>query len=295
MPRTTGGLRTDAAARLAGVRDQRPEWSAWIGMLEEVASHESRVTSHESRVMSQESRVESRESRVENPAAPLLHGRVLRIDAGETGRLLERLATKASDLDNGRSLLGYRPSGEESLGLIGAAVRQDRDAIAAFALARDLDPGALASIAHLAALPLLRASGRELQGEIPEYWPHGYCPVCAAWPILAERRGLDRSRRLRCGRCASEWEMEWLVCAYCGERDHRSLGSLVPEDAGDTVKVETCAGCGGYLKSFATLQAIPDFDLLLKDLETLELDLIALERGYGRPEGSGVGLDVEVV
>jgi FdhE protein len=70
------------------------------------------------------------------------------------------------------------------------------------------------------------------------------------------------------------------------------LGSLVTEDDSDMLKVETCAGCRGYLKSIATLQAIPPFELLLKDLETVELDLVALERGYSRPEGGGFDLEV---
>jgi FdhE protein len=144
-------------------------------------------------------------------------------------------------------------------------------------------------------LPLLRSSGHALQDQIPRHWPHGYCPVCAAWPILAERRGLDRSRRLRCGRCAGEWEIEWLICVYCGERDHRQLGSLVSEGDGERLKVETCASCVGYLKSIATLQAIPAFELLLRDLETVELDLVALERDYSRPEQNGFPLQVRVV
>ncbi len=235
----------------------------------------------------------ARESRVEG--APLIHGRTIEVDAAELQRLIGRLLKKASELEGSGSLRGYRPTKEATVQLIAAAVRQDRDAIAVIAAAEGLDTGALVSVSHLAALPLLRASGRELQDRIPEYWPYGYCPICAAWPILAERRGLDRSRRLRCGRCASEWEMEWLLCAYCGERDHQKLGSLVQEDAGDTLKVETCVSCHGYLKSLATLQAIPPFELLLRDLETLELDLVALDRGYGRPEGSGVAVEVEIV
>jgi FdhE protein len=75
-----------------------------------------------------------------------------------------------------------------------------------------------------------------------------------------------------------------LWCTYCGERDHRKLGSLVPEGEGDMLKVETCESCRGYLKSLATLQAMPPFELLLRDLETVELDLVAVERGYGRPK-----------
>jgi len=287
MPRTAGSLWTDASARLAEIGAQRPEWSGWIGLLAEVARYESRVSGRESRVSSRGSGLGSRE-------APLLQHRVLRLDGAEAQELFVHLVDKASDLEGGASLSRYRPSRAEALELIGAAARQDQSAIATIALTKNLDGGALESVAHLAALPLLRAAGGELLDQIPEYWPHGYCPVCAAWPLLAERRGLDRSRRLRCGRCAGEWEMEWLLCAYCGERNHQKLGSLVLEDAGDTLKVETCASCNGYLKSFATLQAIPAFELLLKDLETVELDLAALERGYKKPAGGGITLDVEV-
>ncbi|MFL5494306.1 MAG: formate dehydrogenase accessory protein FdhE, partial [Gemmatimonadales bacterium] len=120
-------------------------------------------------------------------------------------------------------------------------------------------------------------------------------PICAAWPILSERRGLDRTRRLRCGRCAGDWEIQWLCCIYCGEREHERLGSLVLEDGGEKLKVETCASCRGYLKSVATLQGMPGFELLLEDLETVELDLVALGRGYRRPEERGFPIDVRVV
>jgi FdhE protein len=293
MPRTAGGLRTETS-RLAELEKRRPEWGGWLEMLEEVeevASRQSPVTSDQSPVAGRQS-VTSRES---GDGSPLLQHRVLRVDGSDCRRLIIRLLKKASELDNGGSLRGYRPSDEESIELLAAAVRQDWDAITAVALASGAETGALASVAHLAALPLLRVAGRELRDEIPKHWPHGYCPVCAAWPVLAERRGLDRSRRLRCGRCASEWEMEWLTCVYCGERDHQRLGSLVSEDGDEALKVETCERCKGYLKSIATLQAIPAFELLLRDLETVELDLITLERGYKRPEERGFVLETAVL
>jgi FdhE protein len=284
MPRTAPGLRTDPAARIAVLGRQRPEWEKWLELLAEaemaVASHEPRVT--------------SRESRVASPDAPLLHECTIEVDAAELQRLICRLATTASALERGASLRQYRPSTGEAVRLVGAAVMQDREEIAAVAAAQGLDPDALASVSHLAALPLLRSSGRALQDRIPRHWPHGYCPVCAAWPTLAERRGLGRSRQLRCGRCAGAWEVEWLTCVYCGERDHTLLGSLVPDDSGELLKVETCARCLGYLKSVATLQALPAFELLLRDLETVELDLVARERGYARPEESGFRLESRV-
>ncbi len=182
----------------------------------------------------------------------------------------------------------------DTVALLLAAVRQQRTEMGALAEAAGVDRGALTSVAHLAAFPLLQSCGRLLAEQVPHFWPHGYCPVCAAWPILAERRGLDRSRRMRCGRCAGEWEMQWLCCAYCGERDHERLGSLVPEGNGEMLKVETCSSCQGYLKSVATLQGIHPFELLLQDLDTVELDLVALERGFGRPEECGFALEVRV-
>jgi hypothetical protein len=48
------------------------------------------------------------------------------------------------------------------------------------------------------------------------------------------------------------------------------------------------------LKTIATLQAIPPFELSLRDLQTLELDMVALERGYSRPSGSGFTLEIDV-
>jgi FdhE protein len=285
MPRTAFSLRTEPAARLVDLERRRPEWKTWLNLLSEA---QAAVASWHSSPIS--------DSRFTISNAPLLHGRTLEIDAGRVRRLLQTLASIAAggDLAGGATLRGYRPSKGDAVGLVLAAVRQDKDELAALANNAGVDRGALASIAHLAALPLLQSWGALLQEQVPTYWPHGYCPICAAWPILAERRGLDRTRRMRCGRCGGEWEMQWLCCAYCGERDHNKLGSLVPEESGEVLKVETCATCRGYVKSVATLQSIPPFELLLRDLETVELDLVAIDHGYARPEECGFALDVQL-
>jgi FdhE protein len=287
MQGTAAGLRTDPAARLADLESRRPEWHAWLELLGETE-----------RALGEGKWLEEIEPAASSPPhAPLLHRRNLRLGAAPAQRLLDRLVTIAShaDWEGAGSLGSYQGSREETVRLMRAAVRQDHDVIDAIARQRGLHPAAFASVVHLAVLPLLRACAAALQDQIPGHWPHGYCPICGAWPTLAERRGLDRSRRLRCGRCAAEWEMEWLLCVYCGERDHHRLGSLIPDESGELLKVETCATCQGYLKSVATLQAIPPFELLLQDLETVELDLVSLERGYHRPVGGGFPLDVRVV
>lgn len=290
MQRTTPGLRSQPGARLAELERQRPEWQNWLTLLVEarhalddaawrspIAGYQPGATAHAA-------------------DAPLLHQRTLQLDAGRVQRLLLRLAAVAAsgDVAGGATLRGYRPSKADSVALLLAAARQERAELESLADAAGVDRGALSSVAHLTAYPLLQSCGRLLKDQVPEFWPHGYCPVCAAWPILAERRGLDRTRRMRCGRCSGEWEVEWLSCVYCGEREHEKLGSLVPDATGEMLKVETCATCRGYLKSVATLQGIQPFDLLLQDLETVELDLVALDRGYGRPEECGFTLEVRL-
>jgi FdhE protein len=283
MQRTASGLRTDTAARLAELELQRPEWHTWLSLLGVAARALNdagwRTPLHEAELPSTFSSSPE--------GVPLLNGRVLQVDGGRIRRLVRGLASAAS-------LRRYRPSEAEALGLISAAVRQESDEIRGLAAERDVDAGALASVAHLATFPLLQSCRRMLESRMPSYWRHGYCPVCASWPILAERRGLDRSRRLRCGRCAAEWEVQWLYCIYCGEREHGRLGSLEPDDGGEMLKVETCATCRGYLKSIASLQGFPAFELLLQDLETVEFDLVAMNRGYARPPKIGFALDVQI-
>src|SRR5215210_3679885 len=292
MQRSPGGLRSNTTPRLAELADHRPEWRTWIGLLDTAWR-----SLNDAGWASPLDPAELATTPAGSPgAAPLLHSKTLRLDPDRVQHLVHQLASTSGqgETQGGNSLLNFRPSPEEALALVSAAIRQDGEALAGLAAERGVNPGAVAAVAHLTALPLLQSSRRQLEPLLPDYWHAGYCPVCAAWPVLAERRGLDRSRRLRCGRCAADWEVPWLFCIYCGERNHEKLGSLEPDETGEALKVETCATCAGYLKSIATLQGFDPFDLLLEDLGTIELDLVALERNYQRPLKSGFTLEVNV-
>jgi FdhE protein len=286
MPRTTAGFRNPAATRLTELAQQRPEWRTWIVLLETAW----RAIEDDRRTLSL-SLVESSSSAEH---APLLHGGTLVVDAVQIGRLLRKLAAVA-ETEGGPALASYQPSAAEALELITAAIRQDSNALESLAAAHKIPPGAFGSVAHLAAVSVLQQCAGQIERQLPQHWREGYCPLCGAWPILAERRGLDRSRRLRCGRCAADWEVPWLYCIYCGERDHNRLGSLATDDRGEQDKVETCATCRGYLKSLPSLQGLSPLELLLHDLETIELDLVALDREYRRPSASGFALDLHVI
>jgi len=217
------------------------------------------------------------------PVADALVRRLLRLaaDAGGANAPLLAGAAAAPELD--------------ARGLLEAAIDQDEARLAEVALGFGVDPEALAAIAQVATVPLLQACRRRFATAVAPGWDAGHCPICAAWPALAETRGLERSRRLRCARCGADWGAPAMRCVYCGTDDHAKLGSLVPEERGEARKVETCTTCHGYLKSIATLRPWAGDEVGLADLASVELDLAALEHEYGRPTTPAARLDVRLV
>ncbi len=144
-----------------------------------------------------------------------------------------------------------------------------------------LEPEQVATAVRLTLFPLLASIAAATAAERSKLcWPHGYCPTCGSWPHLAEYRGLEQLRFLRCGRCASGWEFPRLQCPYCATRDHHRLAYLHVEGEELRARVATCDGCGGYVKIVATLSALTAPELLVTDLATTHLDLAALEQGF---------------
>jgi hypothetical protein len=110
-------------------------------------------------------------------------------------------------------------------------------------------------------------------------WTHGYCPACGSWPALAEVVG-DR-RVLRCSFCALAWEAPPAACVYCGAGGE-SFTTATP-GADPRRYVEMCSACAGYLKAVETTDLLPFPLVAIADMETMDLDMIALERGGSRP------------
>ena len=281
MQRTTSGLRT--AERIPGYEAQAQvdqAWRPWVKLLE-VA-----LEAHESAAWNAAvPELPARTGAAWPPYAPLLEGASVRIDGRRARKLLRDLihaSDEARDNDVSGSG-GVRGRRLDSLGLFQAAIVRDHDAIARIAVGAGIDPQALEVIAQLGVMPFLTACAERWREHVPSAWTHGYCPVCAAWPAVAELRGLERSRRLRCGRCASDWPLPVLQCAYCGESNHDHLGTLTPEGESQTRRVEVCYTCKGYLKTFTTLRPMALRAIAMTDLASVDLDLIAHERGYSRP------------
>jgi FdhE protein len=269
-------LAAEPAQRLADVRQKNPESETWLALVEAALVESQDAATWDASVPAP---LDGRPAR-----APLLHGAELSVDHRSVKRFVHHLARLAG-LDGAANRL-------EALDLLEAAIRQDDARIDALATG---DPATLRVVAQVAVVPLLRACARTIGTEISPAWWEGYCPLCGAWPTLAEFRGLERKRWLRCGRCGVGWEVPWLRCPFCAETSHENLGYLAPEEGETARKVEVCDSCKGYVKAEPTVRELPWWGVVLDDVETVALDVAALDRGYHRPDRPGFGVEVKII
>jgi FdhE protein len=227
---------------------------------------------------------------------PLLDGAVITVTPGLIGRWVRQIVLTAAAVGTDVELLGRAMTrGQiDPVFVFATALSQDDHRLDELARSVKDGRGVLRGMAPLIARPMLQACWSAWADRVPAQWAFGYCPLCGSWPTLAEIRGLDGSRHLRCGCCGSDWRSEWLRCPFCGETDHEKLGALVLPDSLEQ-KIEVCDACQGYVKTVATLTPIPADHVVLQDLATLVLDVHALEHDYRRPAAKGREVAVRVV
>ena len=193
---------------------------------------------------------------------PFVEGARLVVDARAAGRLVHALSVRA----------GAAPPAD-ALALLRAGVVEDFEGRTEI----------VAAVGTLAAIPLLLACRRAWEARIPESWTDPACPICGAWAALVEARGLERRLRHRCSRCGADWAAEPVRCPFCDTRDHARLTSLVSERVEERGRVEACMDCRGYLKTVTTLTPCPPDEVGLLDLETVHLDVAAVDHDFRRP------------
>ncbi len=111
-------------------------------------------------------------------------------------------------------------------------------------------------------------------------WLRGECPACGSWPALVEARAGER--HARCSFCGSDWIPKAGACVYCTESGDAFLTAAAGEAPAGR-RIEFCRACGGYLKQIDLPAATAVAILPVLDLETSDLDLAAVGRGYARP------------
>ena len=241
---------------------------------------------------------------------PLLHEQPVRVDVNFAAYLVGRVLNVLEERDDPElrsrldDLIAAATGGSlEPERLFGEAFVQHQQHLAEVAFqAGGVDPELLATLASQAVAPLLRAYAQRLMPLLERLddgsvegvaWSRGYCPVCGAWPLLAELRGVELAQFLRCGACGSAWRSQRLFCPYCANEDYRSLGTLTVEGE-QRFRVAVCERCNGYLKVVNAFDPAPAELLGLQDAASVHLDLAAIERGYRRPSGTGYAIELAV-
>jgi FdhE protein len=178
----------------------------------------------------------------------------------------------------------------EAGSLLTASLTRNQEAIRTGSVHRGLAPDLVWLVAELATTPFVYALQQAVfvhrDGADGAFaaacnsWNHGYCPACGSWPALAECA--DSHRVLRCSFCAVAWELNTYACIYCTEAGEPFVTAAPDEERKDR-RVEVCGACQGYLKTI-DLPALSPFPLVaVVDMETMDLDMAAMEHGYGRP------------
>jgi FdhE protein len=172
--------------------------------------------------------------------------------------------------------------------LLSASFARDRHAIMSGATHRGLSPDLVWLAAELAVSPCVYAlQQRHVRPEADPAldaalggWSCGYCPACGSWPALAAR--LPDRDVLRCSFCAFAWTLSPGTCVYCGDADAAMAAPRGGAPVGHAL--QTCRKCGGYLKGISVAALSPFPLLAIADLETLDLDVSAMEQGFHRPD-----------
>lgn len=147
---------------------------------------------------------------------------------------------------------------------------------------------------QVAASPVVELGARGVTA--PNNWTGGACPVCGGQPqasVIAEESGefmAGSPRSLVCGRCATWWPFSRVTCVGCGEDDSRRIESFLVEERRWT-RVDTCATCRGYIKTFDLRErGAVDVVPLVDDVATLTLDVWVQGRGFARSAWSLAGV-----
>jgi len=265
-----------------------PDWQPWLLVIEAVM----REVTDSKWETSVPSRAETQAANV-----PLLAGLTIALDLERIRRWQQELVQTSvrSGAPKMSPLNLIKKNAVNTAAVFKAALCEDGAGLKRIANDLGVDADAFSAVALLIPVPFLHACNRHWARSRSPGWTAGYCPTCGAWPTFAELRGIERSRYLRCNRCGAEWQAHVLFCSFCGNSDHKELGSLLPEKSGSTRAIETCNRCRGYLKTFTKLQGSAAPKIILDDLASVDLDIAALDHGFKRPAGPGYSLNCEVV
>jgi FdhE protein len=145
-----------------------------------------------------------------------------------------------------------------------------------------LDQKVLLFLVQNSIRPSIEAGVEQLRSEVdPEKWLKGYCPICGSLPSLSLLKEGVGKRYLLCSYCGYQWRTDRMFCPFCNNKEQGSLQYFYGEGE-ETYRIDLCDKCHQYIKMIDQ-RIIGEGDLVLEDLATLHLDILASQKGYKRP------------
>jgi FdhE protein len=108
-------------------------------------------------------------------------------------------------------------------------------------------------------------------------WPHGYCPICGAFPETSFLQGEEGQRWLKCSLCGYDWRFDRMTCPYCGKVNRGK--EFICVDGFEHEWVELCSDCHRYIVGIDLRKQI-EVTSDVAAIGMIHLDMIAQQRGF---------------
>lgn len=163
----------------------------------------------------------------------------------------------------------------------------DFSAVETAAQAAGLDGDLVAATLRLALLGGLAGLSRAIEAAgIASRPTGGHCPHCGERASMAETRGIDAARFLRCSRCTADWSTARMECPFCPATEAGSVRTWALEGQENRRRLIHCRACDGRLLVVSTLGRLSGPALLVAELEALPLQIkAATDPGAMSPGG----------
>lgn len=229
------------------------------------------------------------------PDVPLLPRESFPVDEALATRLFDDLLALILDApaplgDAAKTIDTARKNGAVDLPALFAAYISGDDApFAAWAEKTPDAPRAMAFLVQSSLTPGLRAVAQQAEQHLKlDEARGGNCPVCGSLPLITELREKQGFRHATCSFCHTVYRIPRIMCAFCGETDMDKLSYFTAE--GETgYRVDVCESCKLYIKCADFRELDRKTLALIDDLDSLSLDILAVQDGYTRPTVSALG------
>ncbi len=128
--------------------------------------------------------------------------------------------------------------------------------------------------------PFLQSYAQKLREVVDlSGWLKGVCPICGTEPMIARLEEETGRRWLFCPLCHTEWLFKRLVCPFCENDDNESLRYFFVEND-QAHRIDVCDKCKRYIKTIDLRKTDNAMNLLVENLSTLALDIVADKEGF---------------